>query len=294
MPIGRQWKISKRHKSRRSSRKTPDKHDKYLNYLRVSTAKLLKGIKPNSIFITLKGMVLSNQIHSFPLLTTQLRYLPFVSNSSRTVLYRLIFKLGLQPSKGYSMKICTLLLLVSTFGFFTSANAIQENQFSEAHSIYMTAVNGNESDVKKATEYFNKLSESEPYDIFIQTYRGSLESMMAEHVFMPWNKMKHVDAGSELMDDALDEISELHDTITLGETALSVRMKLIVAHTYFRFPRFLNRYQDSKDLVSDLLESANFNNASTETKNSLYQLAAAIAEDDGNKIIQSEFLIKIK
>jgi len=171
---------------------------------------------------------------------------------------------------------------------------MQENQFTEAHSIYMKAVDGNESDVKKATDYFNKLSESEPYDIFVQTYRGSLESIMAQHVYMPWNKMKHVDAGSEHMDNALDEISETHDIQTLGGTPLSFRMKLIAAHTYFQFPRFLNRYQDAKDLVADLLESPQLENTSIESKNSLYQLAAAMAEEDGNKQKQSEFLSKIK
>jgi len=192
------------------------------------------------------------------------------------------------------MKTYILLLLVSVSSFATSANAMQESQFTDALKIYLTAVDGDEGDVKKASDYFNKLSESEPFDIFVQTYRGSLESIMAQHVFMPWNKMKHVDAGSELMDTALDATSEIHDTQTLGGTALSFRMKLVTAHTYFRFPKFLNRHQDAKDLVADLLESSQLENASVETKNSLYELAAAMAKDDDDKQKQSEFLSKIK
>ncbi len=192
------------------------------------------------------------------------------------------------------MKIYTFLLLVLTSSFVTSPNAMQESQFSEAHSIYMTAVDGSESDVKKAANYFEKLSVTEPFDTFIQTYKGSLESLMATHVFMPWNKMKHVDAGSELIDNALDEISEIHNIQTLGGTTLSFRMKLVAAHTYFRFPRFLNRYQDAKDLTTDLLESPQLESASVESINSLYQLAAAMAEEEDNKQKQSEFLSKIK
>ncbi len=192
------------------------------------------------------------------------------------------------------MKIKFLFMLYLLLGFISAANAMDERLFKEADAIYMSAVDGDEDQVERAIEYFDGLNESAPYDLLVKTYRGSIETLMAAHVFMPWNKMKHAELGAEMMDDALDELAAEHDSTTLGGTALSVRMRLIAAHTFFRFPRFLNRYQDSKELVADILASAQFKKSSTNSKNSLYGLAALMAEADGDKQKQAEFLGKIQ
>jgi len=183
-----------------------------------------------------------------------------------------------------------LLLLMTSFAI--PAHAMNDSEFTTLHSIYMKGINGSENDLKNAISHFEHLPSPAPYDIFINTYRGSLRTSMAQHVYMPWNKMGHVDAGSELMDNALDEITEIHETQTLAGTALDFRMKLVVAHTYFRFPRLLNRFQDAKDIVAELLESLQRTTANTEAKNSLYKLAAAIAEEDGDAEKKAEFLSK--
>jgi len=193
----------------------------------------------------------------------------------------------------HKLNILTLTWLLLMAHGATSAYALDENTFTTWQAAYLKGIDGSESDLENAIRYFDNVSEAEPYDIFVNTYRGSLRSRMAQHVYMPWNKMKHVDAGSEFMDDALDEITEIHERQTLGGTAISFRMKLVVAHTYSRFPRFLNRYQDAKDLVTDLLASPQLATASTDAKNSLYGLAAAIAEDDGDKTKQSDYLSHI-
>ena len=176
----------------------------------------------------------------------------------------------------------------------STAYALDDNNFKESHDIYMSAVNGDKSDVRKAAAHFDNLNTTEPFDRFVEVYKGSIESLMATHVYMPWNKMKHAELGSELMDDAIDEISESHDVTTLDGTALSLRMKLVAAHTYFRFPKFMNRYQDAKDLVADILESTFFSISNTTTKNSLYQLAAEMAKEDGDTASQKAYLAQIQ
>lgn len=192
------------------------------------------------------------------------------------------------------MKFPSLFLFSCILSFTLSAHAMDEALFTKSHTIYLQGIDGSEADLEKSIDYFDKLLESSPFDSFVNVYRGSLRSRMAQHVLMPWSKMKHVDAGSELMDDAIENINEIHDTQAIGGTTLSFRMKLISAHTYFRFPRFLNRYQDAKDLVADLLESPQLDDTGTEAKNSLYQLAAAMAEEDGDEQRQADFLAKIK
>jgi len=192
------------------------------------------------------------------------------------------------------MKSTYLFLMYLLLSFTSSAYAMEEEVFKEADAIYMIAVNGDESSVERAAIHFNKLSVVAPYDLLIQTYKGSIESLMATHVMMPWSKMKHVELGSEWMDDALDDISDIHDVTTLSGTSLSLQMKLIAAHTYFRFPRFLNRYQDSTELVADIFASDDLEHSSNESKNRLYTLAAMIAEDEGDKKKQAEFLAKIQ
>lgn len=192
------------------------------------------------------------------------------------------------------MKALKLITLLFAATFTPTIHAMTEEKFVEAHAIYMTASNGNEEVVIDASKYFKKMSEQAPYDILVKTYLGSLESMMAEHVYMPWNKMKYVEIGSEQMDEALDELTNKHDNTTLGGTPLSVRMKTIVAHTYFRFPKFLNRYQDAKDIVAEILESSAFTVSSIDSKNNIYKLAADMAKEDENKEQQARYLAKIK
>ncbi len=192
------------------------------------------------------------------------------------------------------MKTFLFLLSLLVLNIITTAQAMDVTQFNELNARYLSAVNGDKNSVRKAIRYFNKLTIPAPYDSLIQTYRGSLESVMATHVYMPWNKMKHVELGSDLMDDALDEMTEIHDTTQLNGTSLSIHIRLNIAHSYFSFPDFLNRYQDSKDLISEILESPQFKSANIEIKNSTYELAAAMAKKDGDKQKQTAFLSKIQ
>ncbi len=191
------------------------------------------------------------------------------------------------------MKISVLVFFLIS-NTITLAQAMDEAQYSEADARYLAAVNGNKNSVRKAIRYFDRLTLPAPYATLIKSYRGSLESIMATHVYMPWNKMKHVESGSEQMDEALDELTEIHDTTKLNGTSLSILIRLNIAHSYFQFPDFLNRYQDAKDLISEILESPQFFNANVEVKNNVYELAAAMATKDGDNQKQADFLSKIQ
>ena len=191
------------------------------------------------------------------------------------------------------MKIFILLslLLISNIA---SVHAMDDTQYNEADARYLAAVNGNKNSVRKTIRYFKGLTAPAPYDTLVKSYLGSLESIMAKHVYMPWNKMKYVDSGSEKMDEALDEITEIHDTTKLNGTSLSILVRLNIAQSYFQFPEFLNRYQDSKDLVNEILSSPHFKSTNTRIKNSTYELAAAMAEKEGDKQKQASFLTQIQ
>ncbi len=176
------------------------------------------------------------------------------------------------------MKAFLLFSSLLIANIITPAQAMDEVQYNEVDARYLAAVDGNRNSVKKAIRYFDKLTVPAPYDTLVKSYRGSLESIMATHVYMPWNKMKHVELGSEQMDEALDELTEIHDTTKLKGTSLSLLIRLNIAQSYFQFPGFLNRFQDAKDLVSEILETPQFSDASIEVKNSVYELAAAMAK----------------
>ncbi|VAW83986.1 hypothetical protein MNBD_GAMMA18-2432 [hydrothermal vent metagenome] len=192
------------------------------------------------------------------------------------------------------MKAFLLFSSLLIANIITPAQAMDEAQYNEADARYLAAVNGNKNSVQKAIRYFDKLTVPTPYNTLIKSYRGSLESIMATHVYMPWNKMKHVELGSEQMDEALDELTEIHDTTKLNGTSLSLLIRLNIAHSYFQFPSFLNRYQDAKDLISDMLETPQFSSANIEVKNNVYELAATTAGKDGDKQKQTDFLSKIQ
>lgn len=191
----------------------------------------------------------------------------------------------------------TLLFLSSllVLSITTAAQAMSDDQYNQANAIYLEAVNSDDEErVQQAIKYFDPLQVNKPFDSLIKSYRGSLESIMATHVYMPWNKMKHVELGSEQMDEALDELTEIHNTTEFNGTALSILIRFNIAQSYFQFPDFLNRFQDAKELVSEILETPQFTDADIEVKNGVYALAAAMAEKEGDKLKQTEFLSKIR
>jgi len=196
--------------------------------------------------------------------------------------------------QGLIMKAFLLFSSLLIANIITPAQAMDEAQYKEADARYLTAVNGNKNSVQKIIRYFDQLTVPAPYDTLVKSYRGSLESVMATHVYMPWNKMKHVELGSEQMDEALDELTEIHDTTKLKGTSLSLLIRLNIAHSYFQFPDFLNRFQDAKDLISEILETPQFSDANIEVKNNVYELAAAMAGKDEDKQKQTSFLSKIQ
>ncbi len=189
------------------------------------------------------------------------------------------------------MKTVLFLLLLFVLSITTSAQAMSDDQYNQANAIYLEAVNSDDEErVQQAIKYFDQLQLNKPFDSLIKSFRGSLESIMATHVYMPWNKMKHVELGSEQMDEALDELTEIHNTTEFNGTALSILIRFNIAQSYFQFPDFLNRFQDAKDLISEILETPQFTDASIEVKNGVYALAAAMAEKEGDKSRQIELL----
>ena len=107
------------------------------------------------------------------------------------------------------MKTVLFLLLLFVLSIITSAQAMSDDQYNQANAIYLEAVNSDDEErVQQAIKYFDQLQLNKPFDSLIKSFRGSLESIMATHVYMPWNKMKHVELGSEQMDEALDELTD--------------------------------------------------------------------------------------
>jgi hypothetical protein len=38
-----------------------------------------------------------------------------------------------------------------------------------------------------------------------RAYQGTVQMLMAEHTFFPWNKLKHFSAGSKMLDEAIED-----------------------------------------------------------------------------------------
>lgn len=180
----------------------------------------------------------------------------------------------------------TSLLLLSS-----ASHAMSESEFNSAFQLFINAADKyDEQSIEKADDHLANISTSGVPSDLVLVFRGSLESMRANTVFLPWNKMTHVDAGVEMMEDALDNIDDAHEQTTLGGASIALRIKSVAAHTYFSFPKFLNRYQDAKDLLADILESPRLESASQDFRNSIYRLAADMAEEEGNIQQQQHYL----
>lgn len=110
-----------------------------------------------------------------------------------------------------------------------------------------------------ALEIFKSLQAQEPRNPLYLAYLGACSGLKARDSWMPWNKMKHADAGVDYLDSAIKELDSQRAARSPGIEQIAHETTLVVGSAYLAFPKNLNRYTRGRTLILDVVDGAQFN-----------------------------------
>lgn len=140
----------------------------------------------------------------------------------------------------------------------TVADTVDVRAFENAHAEFLRAVQGESRAAADAVESFGALVAAGGDNPLLLAYHGSAETLRGRDAWMPWNKVKHVEAGLDTIDRALKLLTPAHDAERLRGVPVSVETKLVAARTFLALPKFFNRREQGQRLVADTIASATF------------------------------------
>ena len=161
------------------------------------------------------------------------------------------------------------------------AHAGLEQSFGRAQAAFYAYTLEQGGSFESAWQEFEQLDLQYPDHPAVQMYYGSLETVKARDAWMPWSKMKWVEQGLDRMDRALSLLEPVHEQQKLGANTIAMDSRLVAANTFLAVPSFLNRLQDAKDVLADMLDSVELEQQPLELRQAIYRIGVKIAEKEG-------------
>ena len=176
-----------------------------------------------------------------------------------------------------------VLLLIGHWCFPLQAQAPSDlhADFLNARDAFVQFIDSGEG-FDSAWTQLTELEKAYPDHLAAQCYLGALETIKARDAWMPWTKMRWVEAGLDRLDRALGLLRPEHARDGLAGISTSLDCRLTAARTFLSVPGFLNRQQDANDVFSDLIEFTELVEQPVEVRRSIYRLGLDIAKADDN------------
>ncbi|MCX7560545.1 hypothetical protein OS190_13290 [Sulfitobacter sp. F26204] len=143
---------------------------------------------------------------------------------------------------------------------------------------YATAVEERGDAVKRALGSAEAMLKSNASDAVALAYKGSLLTMVGGDALMPWNKLKYVNVGLELLDEAVASSTGAPSHGLDPE----LEILMVAGFTNARLPAMFKREPLARQIISRLLEHPRFDDLAPELRAQALSIAAAYANKDGN------------
>ncbi|HMX16702.1 MAG TPA: hypothetical protein PKD29_07605 [Rhodocyclaceae bacterium] len=174
-----------------------------------------------------------------------------------------------------------LFLLASLALPLTAAPAAaQAPGFDDAVRLFQQAQAG--ADAGRARDAFAALAKTDPSQPLYAAYEGAAGAMMGGQAWMPWNKLRHTEAGLERIDQALALLKPEHDRQAVGGTPSAFATRVVAANTFLAVPDALfHRRAAGRKLLAQLQATPGLATAPAPARAAVLLVAAraARAED---------------
>lgn len=181
-----------------------------------------------------------------------------------------------------------LLLAATLFGPVPSF--AKDTNYMTLSTLYATAVTERGDSIQRALGTAEAMLKSNADDSVALAYKGSLLTMSGGEALMPWNKLKYVKIGLELLDDA---VAQSADAPSHGLNA-ELEILMVSGFTNSRLPAMFKREPLARQNISRLIMHPDFDELSGELKAQALSIAAAYASKDGNDDSAKELLTRAK
>lgn len=159
-----------------------------------------------------------------------------------------------------------------------------EASLASALDLFQRARAGDKGAVEPAIAAFEELARAEPLQPRNAAYLGSALALRGRDAWMPWNKIRYVEDGTDRIDAALAALKPEHDLDFLRGVPASVETRFVAASTFVKIPdAVFHRRADGKRLISGLLRSPALSAASSDFRAAVHLAAADLAHEEGRR-----------
>lgn len=161
------------------------------------------------------------------------------------------------------MKTTMMTRLALTTALLLSLNAsaadYQSESYQQAYADFQAVSDETSGSAKKLTERWEDIVDQNPSDPVALVMLGSSQTLRGRDALMPWNKMKHTEAGLENMAQAIRLLTPEHQRQQFQGLPVDIQVKTMAAITFIQVPDFFGRHEDGYYLFLDVLSSDLFN-----------------------------------
>lgn len=177
-----------------------------------------------------------------------------------------------------TVALCFVAVLFSSTAVFAGN---PDADYAQARAAFDRGRAGDGSASEQALDLFGKLSERDPTNPLYLAYIGGCWALRAKSARAPWNKMKYVERGLELIDRALAMLSPSHDQVVAHGVPISIETRLVAASTFLALPSLFHRFEDGKNAVAAALASPAWATSPPGVRAALQYQASLVARQDG-------------
>jgi len=180
--------------------------------------------------------------------------------------------------------LTTLTLLPASF-----ADSAFNKEIEIVREAYLTATDGTERDIRKASQKIRKLEHKYPFHPLVLAYKGGALSLRGKDIGKrPLDRMRETEEGLNIIDRALRKLSHYD-----GDYLEIVETQLIATYVFINLPdSIFHRLREGDHLVKKLLAHPQFSAMPQGLQAAIY-FAAAIAADKRNDQTQFQHYLEL-
>lgn len=167
---------------------------------------------------------------------------------------------------------------LTVFALTAGPSLSQETQIMTLRTQYITAVAERGDAVQVALGTAESMLSNNPQDAVAKAYKGSLLTIVGAESLMPWNKLKYVNIGLELMDEAMDTTEDT----ARRDLPADLEVLMVSGFTNARMPEMFKREPLARQNISLLISHPEFGLLEPNLRAQALAIAAAYAHKDGN------------